>query len=222
MYWKPLDSTEPAELIAPRRLEHYDYPIYTVTGEAAQFPASWSPDGKHLLYIQDTLGPTQRDIWVWNTDEEVRPFVRSSFEERQPAFSPDGRSVAYISDESGRFEVYVRSFPSGERAVQVSVGGGTEPVWAAGGDELFYRNDDKMMMVPISTTPSFEPGVPVLLFEKAFEYGTGFARPGYDVTPDAQRFVMILSEEDEAPARRIHVVLDWFAELERLVPTEHD
>jgi serine/threonine-protein kinase len=220
MYWKSLDSTEPVEPILPRRLEHYSYPTYTVTGENAQFAASWSPDGKNLLYVEDTLGPTQKDIWFWSSDEEAKPFVRSSFEERQPAFSPDGRWVAYVSDESGRFEVYVRSFPSGERAVQVSVGGGIEPVWAQGVDELFYRNEDQMMMVPVSTTPSFEPGVPVLLFEKAFEYGASFARPGYDVTPDAQRFVMILSEEDEVPARRVHVVLNWFEELERLVPKE--
>jgi serine/threonine protein kinase len=222
MYWKPVDVTEPEELILPRRLEHYTYYQKTETGEKAQFPASWSPDGKYLLYVEDEGAQGKKDLWMWSEEDGTKPFVRSSFDEMQPTFSPDGRWVAYISDQSGRYEVYVRSFPSGERAIQVSVGGGVEPVWAPGGNELFYRNEDKMMVVPISMSPSFTPGTPALLFEKAFEHPTSYTcytRASYDVTPDAHRFVMVQSEGEEPPPRRIHVILDWFEELKRLVPT---
>lgn len=223
MYWRPVDEPEPAELILPRHLEHY--PLSSLsepsTGEKAQFAGSWSPDGKHLLYVEDRLrDQNQTEILVWSADEEAKPFVKSSFEEIQPTFSPDGRWIAYVSDESGRYEVYVRSFPSGERAVQVSVGGGVQPVWALGEDELFYRNEDKMMVVSFSTTPSFELEAPVLLFERTFLQWPNYTRPHYDVTPDGQRFVMVQSEEEEPSARRIHVVLNWFEELKRLVPNE--
>jgi serine/threonine-protein kinase len=218
MYWRLVDEPEPEELILPRQLEHYTYLSQTETGENPQFPACWSPDGNYLLYVEDTIAQTETDILVWSREEGSKPFVKSSFDENQPTFSPDGRWVAYVSDESGRYEVYVRSFPSGQRAIQISVGGGEEPLWAPGGEEIFYWTEDKMITVSVTTTPSFEPEAPVLLFEGAFLRSGGFTGPGYDVTPDGQRFVMVQSVEEEMPVRRIHVVFNWFDELKRLVP----
>jgi hypothetical protein len=135
-------------------------------------------------------------------------------------FSPDGRWLAYMSNESGRDEVYVQPFSvtglGGTK--QISVDGGTEPVWAPDGRELFYRNGDKMMAVTIVTDPELSVGTPRLLFEKRFLPGPMWARRNYDVSPDGQRFLMIQREQDLVPTEII-VILNWFEELKRLVPT---
>ncbi len=97
----------------------------------------------------------------------------------------------------------------------MSAEGGTEPVWAWSGNELFYRNGDEMWSVPIATDPTFIPGKPVLLFEGAF--ARDGASAAYDVASDDQRFVMIRTEEAES-ADRIHVVLNWLQELSERTP----
>lgn len=136
--------------------------------------------------------------------------------------SPDGRWLAYASDESGRREVYVRSFLEPGGRWQISTDGGTEPRWNPAGKELFYRRGDEMWAVSVTSEPSFQPAVfqpgrPTLLFEGSFELGGNFHN--YDVSPDGQRFVMVQSEEaPEAAPERLHVVLRWLDELERRVP----
>ncbi len=108
--------------------------------------------------------------------------------------------------------------PGGKR--QISTEGGQEPVWAGNGRELFYRNGDRMMAVDITTEPSFSAGIPAMLFEGSFETTNNF-RANYDVTPDGQRFLMIQSgEQQDSAATQIHVVLNWFEELKRRVPTQ--
>ncbi len=99
----------------------------------------------------------------------------------------------------------------------ISTGGGFEPVWSRNGKELFYRNGGKMMVVPVQTEPTFKAEKPELLFEGSYLYSITNLTTNYDVTPDGQRFVMI-KEEQTAP-EQIHVVLNWFEELKRLVPT---
>ena len=130
-------------------------------------------------------------------------------------FSPDGQWLAYASNESGRFEVYLRPYPGPGGKTQISTEGGTQPVWARNG-ELFYRNGDKMMAVGIETEPEFGIGKPQPIFEGQYAQG-GWARPNYDVAPDGQRFLMIKQEQTEGA--QINVVLNWFEELKRLVPT---
>ncbi len=125
--------------------------------------------------------------------------------------SPDGRWLAYVSDESRRPEVYVQQFPGGGGKKQISTEGGGVPQWASNGRELFYTNGNKMMAVEIKTGPTFAAGKPWPLFEKQFE-------SVYDVSLDARRFLMIQAVEPERPATQINVVLNWFEELRRLVP----
>jgi len=138
-------------------------------------------------------------------------------------FSPDGRLLAYMSNETGRDEIYVVPFsvtgPRGKK--QVSVGGGAEPLWAPKGNELFYRNGDQMMAVVIETEPELSVGTPRLLFEGRFLPVLSGDDPGgsYAISPDGERFLMIKREQDLVPTEII-VILNWFEELKRLVPTE--
>ena len=163
----------------------------------------------------------ERDRWP-------QPFIRTPFNEYGGHFSPDGRWLAYSSDESGRFEVYVQPFsdpsaiasgrqagPSGKWQISTEGGGGDEkwPRWARNGRELFYRNGSRMMAVDIQTEPTFTAGKPRLLFEGQYaDY--------WDVAPDGQRFLMTQAVEPEQPATQINVVLNWFEELKKRVPTK--
>jgi serine/threonine-protein kinase len=148
--------------------------------------------------------------------------VETRFNEYEPAFSPDGRWLAYVSDESGRPEVYVRDFPDGA-TWSISTDGGTEPVWARDATKLYYRNGPRMMAVSIravsgSSGPSFSASRPELLFEGDFRiYNEIPGFPAYDVAPNGERFLMnrTLRVTDSGD---VHVVLDWFEELERRVP----
>jgi hypothetical protein len=128
--------------------------------------------------------------------------------------SPDGRFLAYLSNESGRTEVYVRSFPGPGGKWQISNEGGVQPLWARNGRELFYRNEDKMMAVGIETQPEFRAGKPMLLFTGNF-LDSRFPPTQYDVSLDGREFLMIQEESKT----QIQVVLNWFSELERVVPT---
>jgi hypothetical protein len=112
----------------------------------------------------------------------------------------------------------VQPFPGPGAKTQISTEGGAEPVWARNGRELFYRNGDKMMAVDITTQPSITAGSPRLLFEGRYEF-SGNGDSGYDVSLDGQRFLMIQPVEPEQPATQINVVLNWFEELKRRVPT---
>ena len=129
-------------------------------------------------------------------------------------FSPDGRWLALRSNESGRGEIYMQAYPGPGGRSQVSVDGGGEPVWPRNSREIFYRNGDKMMAVPVVTQPEFKAGKPVLLFEGPYEHS--FRNPGYDVTADGKRFLMVRSMPKAAPAQ-ILVTTNWFEELKRKV-----
>ncbi|MGH9785611.1 MAG: TolB family protein, partial [Terriglobia bacterium] len=132
-------------------------------------------------------------------------------------FSPDGRFLAYVSDESGRPEIYVQPFPGPGGKWQISTDGGTEPVWGHNG-ELFYWNGNRLMAVETKTQPTFSAGIPRLLFERAYEH-VAIGTANYDATADGQRFVMVKATDQEAAApTQINVVLNWFEELKRKVP----
>jgi eukaryotic-like serine/threonine-protein kinase len=137
--------------------------------------------------------------------------------------SPDGRWVAYDSDESGQFEIYVRPIPDAYRGGrwQISSGGGRQPVWSRDGRELFYRDfTGAVLALPVTSAPTFAPGRSVRLFDGSAYVGGGAHGSGrtYDVSPDASRFLMIkIGSADRAPAPLV-VVLNWFEELRRLVP----
>ena len=148
-------------------------------------------------------------------------FIRTPFNEHTGMLSPDDRWLAYVSDDSGREEVYVTPFPGPGGRQPISTDGGSEPVWSRDGRELYYRNGEALMAVTITTEPQLIAGKPTLLFADPYRSGVdGGGNPGsnYDVTPDG-RFVMIRGEES-LKATQIVVVLNWFEELERLLPTE--
>jgi serine/threonine-protein kinase len=187
--------------------------------EHVNTPSSWSPDGQ-LLAFWEVNATTGWDIWVLRlSDRKAQPFLRTPFNESVPRFSPDGRWLAYISNESGRYEIYVQTYPGPGGKWQISTEGGTEPVWNPNGRELFYRSGDKLMAVDIATQPGFSAGKPRVLFEGRYE-PTPATFPNYDVSPDGQRFLMLKpSEQEAAAATQINVVLNWFEELKRRVPT---
>ncbi len=196
------------------------------TSEYINTPVSWSPDGQ-LLALHENNPTTQRDILLLRLGDssaapgqvrKTQPFLRTRFDEGAPRFSPDGHWLAYISDESGRYEIYVQSFPGPAGTRQISTEGGTEPVWNRNGRELFYRSGDKMMAVDIATQPGFAAGTPRMLFEGQYVPAPG-ASPNYDVSPDGQRFLMLKPVEQAQAATQIVVVQNWFEELKRRVPS---
>jgi len=182
-------------------------------------PVSWSPDGQLLAYGE--VNPTSgQNIWILRmNDRKALPFHRTGTNENEPRFSPDGRWLAYISDESGRVEIYVQPYPGPGGKWQISTEGGAEPVWNPNGRELFYRNGDKMMAVDISTQPGFAASTPRMLFEGQYEQPPVPVH-NFDVSPDGQHFLMLkpVGEEQTAPTQ-INVILNWFEELKRRVPT---
>ena len=190
----------------------------------AQRPASWSSTGV-LAFLQSNPD-TGRDILTLVMDGESEPevFVGTPSDEFFPAFSPDGRWLAYSSNETDRPEVYVRPFPEAEPAYRVSTDGGGSSLWSRDGRQLFYlaagdEGKRKVMVVDVSRGPTFVRSSPRLLFER--EFSTTVPIRGYDITPDGQRFVITIRQPFESETvTRINVVQNWVAELKARVPTE--
>jgi len=190
-----------------------------MTTDGFPFPSSWSPDGGVLAYY--TVGTeNRRDIHGMNLDGDRTPFpiLVTEFNEHSPVFSPDGGLLAFVSDRSGKEEVYVQPYPAPGPRHQVSTEGGREPMWSRDGRELFYRSGDRMIAVRVETEPRFSAGLPRVLFEARFQMDRGGGQM-YDVSADGQRFLMIRSPQ-EHELTEIRVVLNWAEELKRLVPME--
>ena len=183
------------------------------------FPDDWisGKAGELLLYEIENLN-TRFDIWVLPLTGERKPYpyLQSEFNETHSQFSPDGRFVAYVSDESGRAEVYVQSFPATGGKWQISTGGGDQPQWRRDGKELFYlAPDKKIMAVPITTGDSLEPGSPVALFTTSVPLtGLSGDRNHYIVAGDGQRF-LVNNVLEESNMRPIIFVLNWEGALKR-------
>jgi len=162
---------------------------------------------------------TGGNLWVRGIDgsDPPRSFRATAAEEQYPTFSPDGRWLAYESDETGRPEVYVEAFPGPGERHQVSADGGSEPLWARNG-ELFYRHDAEMRVVATRRGPRFEFGAATTVYSMAPYRGNEVDRT-YDVTADGRRVVTIRSPQATAP-RRIEIVTDWLSQLPRLLRGE--
>ena len=225
VFWKALDMVSEAEHLIPSE--------YTDT------LGSWSPDGSKLAFVR--IDRTERwdpgsnkgwDIYTLSVEDRrsVEPLLASQFWEGHPAFSPDGRWLAYNSNESGRSEVYVRPYPGPSPTVMISNKGGHSPAWARRGSkfELFYRSGRNMMAVEITVDGGkLMPGLPVRVFEGRYHDLNPIR--GYDVTQDGQRFLMVKTMEREEfetipneqyYGDKVSIVLNWFEELKRLMPTE--
>ena len=179
---------------------------------------AWSPDGRTVAFTQDA--GKDNDIVVLDVrSEQVTPLLSSPANEQWPDISPDGRWIAYSSDESRRFEVYVRPFPGLGLKYQLSSEGGSEPLWARDGKRIFYRWGNEMWVVDVRTEGGFFAGKPRLLFEKP-GYGGGAPMRTYDLSLDSQRFLMVkLEQRKPSPVTEMILVQNWFGELKRLVPT---
>ncbi len=175
-------------------------------------PCDWSRDGRYIAFM--SRGKTTNwDIWVLPTfgDRKPIPVLQTAFVELLPVFSPDGKWIAYQSNESGRAEIYVQGFPELAGKWQVSTAGGLEPRWSADGKQIYYRTpDQKLMTVPVDTGTGFQAGVPQPLFPTRFD--TGLARGRYVPTADGQRFLTVapLGREAMTPTT---VVLNWHAAI---------
>ena len=185
-----------------------------VTRNNEQWGGSFSPDGRMFAFY-DVHPETGRDIWTFDLETlESIPYLVTQYNERAPKISPDGRWMAYLSNESGLDEIYVESYPERGRKWTISTEGGTEPSWSNDGSELFYRQGDEMMVVDVSLGDDFSASKPRVLFEGRFEVGVA-GNMDYDVAADGQRFLMV--KRDEASAlSEFHVILNWDKELERL------
>jgi eukaryotic-like serine/threonine-protein kinase len=179
-----------------------------------KYVTDWSRDGRHILFTSRGEGETGWDIWAMALDGDRKPFpvVQTAFAELWATFSPDGRLIAYQSNESGRAEIYVHEFPEARHKWQVSTDGGAEPFWRGDGRELYYRAGSRLMAVPIQAGASFSAGAPAQVLETRF--ATSTVRGRYRPTPDGRRFLVLapLARETEQPAS---VVLNWTSTLPR-------
>ena len=186
----------------------------TETGANGEFPNSWSPDGRTLAYTAVTGHPPEQaiDICLVSLDGK-RPFRRwleSPYIENAAAFSPDGRWIAYVSNESGRREVYVRPFPGPGGNTKISSEGGSEPVWTMGGRELLYRQADQFLSVEIRTEPDLVAGAPRVLFSGSFARGGREDSPfAYAVTGDGNEIYAVRRVPAPEPERRLAIVTNW-------------
>jgi eukaryotic-like serine/threonine-protein kinase len=213
--WSP-DGNKIA--FASSRKRNFNLYMKTVTGAGAEellleteeqkFPSSWSPDGRYLAYYVTANPTTGKDVWILPLfgDRKPFPFAQTSFNEGDAEFSPDGHWIAYSSDESGREEVYVTSFPNPGRKWQVSSAGGMNPRWRRDGNEIYYLNQENAMAATevSSKGDNFEVGAYQRLFQ------TRAVRPGksYDISPDGQRF-LINSAVDTSSSSPLVLVVNW-------------
>jgi hypothetical protein len=183
------------------------------SGIGDDWPSDWSPDGRHMAVYG---GPIGMNVSVVDFDSAhtLHPVTRIAAWARNARFAPDGRWLAYQSNETGGMQVYVVSYPDLSQKRPISTEGGTEPAWRAGGGELYYRNGTRMMAVAIRTAPILEVGTPRELFRGSFEEDQTGDR-SYDVMPDGQHFVMF--ESDPASAPELRIIRNWVAELRATV-----
>ena len=187
------------------------------------YATSFSPDGK--LLMGETLG---YDLWFYPVEGgELELFLKSEFQEGTAKFSPDGRWVAYHSNESGSSEIYVRPFPAAGGKWQVSDEGGGFPTWSGDGESIFYRTDEGIMTAAVQAEGgTFRVDKPKLLFDGSFRGGSqgmavlGYAFPDYDVSATTGDFVMFPESEQEGRGAHVNLVVNWGEELRRTLPRD--
>jgi hypothetical protein len=203
LFWRPADGSGEEE--------------HLTTSAGLQTPSSFSRDGRILLFTE-VVSETGNDIWAMDTDapqQSPRALAKTRFSEFSPKISPDGKWLAYTSDESGRLEIYVSPFPGPGGKIAISTDGGREPRWSKDGRELFYRQDDKMLAVTITPGSPLAASSPHVLFEGRYQVSDTSAG-GFDVASDG-RFLMIQATAPEQPATEFNIVLSWFDDVKTRV-----
>jgi len=212
-------SVSGRSLIASQAVDGDRQSTTIVSATESLWVGGWSADGRFLGYMRAAEG-TNGDVEAIDIkgDLKPRPVVSTPATEWGARLSPDGHWMAYTSNASGRWEVYVQPFPGPGNPRQISVDGGTEVVWAKNGHEIYFRNGTRMMFAPVVSTPEVSLGAPTVLFDAPFVMGQP-GLPNYDVSTDG-RFLMVQPGPEETAARPIHVVVDWFEDLKARVPTK--
>jgi len=197
LYAQRLDGKSPAELAWASPV-----PIWPD-------PSSFTPDSRTVVFTTKSKD-SRDDIWTLSLDDHTaRPWLATPAIEYSGRLSPDGKWIAYNSNESGRFEVYVQSFPTPGAKTLISAGGGANPIWSRDGREIFYRHDAELVVVKVGTEPNFTVGAPVVMFSGPYRI-TG---RDFDVSPDGRRFVMMRSNEPRTTTT-MRVVLNWWRALD--------
>jgi serine/threonine-protein kinase len=205
IFWRRADGSGDEERLVARELDQVP------TG------AGISSDGQ-LFVFKETTPDTSADLWLRSMrDGSARVFLRGPADEFTASFSPDSRYLAYVSNELGDYDVYIRPLTGEGGQRRVSYDGGTEPLWSSGG-ELFYRSGSQMVVVDVKTSPDLTVGTPRRLFEGPY-VRSGVQDRNYDVTPDGQRFLMVRAADVAEGTVRLNAVVNWFEELDRLVPS---
>lgn len=214
LYYALIDELEIRSYSIPRG-EPGDYVLKLAN---LGMPYSVSPDGGTLALGVYYPFSTRWNILLHEVDGggAPRPFVSTPAMETLAAFSPDGKWLAYNSDETGRFEVYARPVEGGGGKVQISAEGGNSPVWAPDGREIYYRSGSRMMAARLAEGEGMEVVGTETLFELQFETGSAFG-PNYSVAADGERFLIPVSGNEPLTHHRIELVENWFGEIERLV-----
>jgi len=194
-------------------------PELLVAGEHLLQPSCWSPDGKMLLFVE-TNPASGNDIWSYRVDEHVKAaMLNAGYNEDYPDISPDGRWLAFCSDEMGRSEGYLMSIADPSHRTVMTSDGGVAPMWAPDGKTVYYWNHTRevLMAVPVVAGTHLEIGKPRQLFSfpaRAMDW----VRP-YDVSRDGARFVFAGRDENSpGGVKRLNLVENWFEEIERRCP----
>ena len=196
-------------------------PVRLATIDARAFLHHVSPDGRSFILDFEDLHGNGRQIFRWFADGAAKPepLVATPSDEYAAAVSPDGRWLAYQSNESTRYEVYVRDLQGTGGRWQVSNGGGEEPHWSANGRELYFRSETRLLVSSVELQPTFRPGTPSVLFQGIYNMRSD-SGISFDVDPKSGRFVMIRRAASGANQARVRLILNWFEELKQLVPNK--
>ena len=206
---KKIDGSDDAETILFKPSERWVY--YN--------SCTCTPDGKGLLAAARAARKSASDVDIVLIDlegfGEVRPLLSSEYNEHSPAISPDGKFLAYVSDEMGRDDVFVKTYPDlkGKRQLSTETEGGREPIWAPDSTAIYYRDGTSVVEVPVTREGGFTLGRAKELFEDKYVAGGQYRYRNYDIDPSGKRFLMIKESEDNVPMTEFVIVQNWFEVL---------